>query len=115
MASSRGALLANRGARRQAPGWVEASSSRYLKLSKNVRSLGRAESSGAIFVMTRSSGTPSAGFAPVMAAISPIVSDFAFLKNGGRFISNVGDRCQMTEIASGQLKESDLPSIRYLT
>src|SRR5580704_11347884 len=74
MQRSAEALLSKRCAIKQAPARVFGNTSTYLALSRNVRSAGPARSSGAMPVMSRWSGAPGEGLAPVMVAICSTVS-----------------------------------------
>src|ERR1700729_3302872 len=83
MAMPGGSAAAKRGPTKQGPARVIAASPRYLELSGKVKSEGPAVSSGAMFLMRRSVGTPSRNLARVNAAMSPVVNSQVGLTESG--------------------------------
>ena len=82
-ASAAGAVASNCGASRQTPARVVASSPRYFRFSKKLRSPGPAASRGAMLRMRRSSGVSARGLARVRPAMSPTVSSRLAGKKSG--------------------------------
>ena len=70
----RGADSRKRGAIKQAPARVVTSSPAYFEFSRKLTSEAPAVSSGAMLRIRRSGGSPGRSFAPVKAAISPVVN-----------------------------------------